>query len=185
MKSSIAGRAYDTAREQYAEAGVDTDAALQRLASVSISLHCWQGDDVGGFEGAGGRIGRRPGGDGELSRARRGRRTSSARDAGEGAGVHSRPPPVQPARVLRRVRRHARRARRHRAPTTSLGWIDWARERGIGLDFNPTFFSHPLAADNFTLSHRDAGVRAFWIRHGIACRRIGAAMGAALRHRRA
>jgi L-rhamnose isomerase len=59
-------------------------------------------------------------------------------------------------------------------------WIDWAKALGIGLDFNPTYFSHPKAADNATLSHADAGIRAFWIRHGIACRAIAAAMGRAL-----
>ena len=65
-------------------------------------------------------------------------------------------------------------------PEHFAGWIDWAKSLGIGLDFNPTFFSHPKAADNFTLAHQDAGVRKFWIRHAIACRRVGAAMGAAL-----
>jgi L-rhamnose isomerase len=59
-------------------------------------------------------------------------------------------------------------------------WIDWAKSLGLGLDFNPTFFSHPRAADGFTLSHRDEGVRKFWVRHGIACRRIGEAFGKAL-----
>jgi len=59
-------------------------------------------------------------------------------------------------------------------------WIDWAKSRGIGLDFNPTYFAHPKAADGFTLAHRDAGIRRFWVRHGIVCREIGAAMGRAL-----
>ena len=65
-------------------------------------------------------------------------------------------------------------------PEHFAGWIDWAKSLGIGLDFNPTYFSHPKAADNFTLSHADPGIREFWIAHGIACRRIAAAMGKAL-----
>ena len=65
-------------------------------------------------------------------------------------------------------------------PEHYAGWIDWAKSSGIGLDFNPTYFSHPKAADNFTLSHADKAIRTFWVNHGIACRRIGAAMGRAL-----
>ena len=179
MKSSTAGRAYDAAREQYAEAGVDTDAALKRLAAVSISLHCWQGDDVGGFEGAGAGLG------GGL--AATGNYPGRARTADELRADAARALACIPGR--HRFNLHAfygefggtRVERDAIEPRHFLGWIDWARERGIGLDFNPTFFSHPLAADNFTLSHRDAGVRAFWVRHGMACRRIGAAMGSALR----
>jgi L-rhamnose isomerase len=66
------------------------------------------------------------------------------------------------------------------APAHFRNWIAWAKERGLGMDFNPTFFSHPKAADGFTLAHPDKGVRRFWIEHGIACRRIGAAIGKAL-----
>src|SRR6478736_3426979 len=65
-------------------------------------------------------------------------------------------------------------------PEHFASWIDWAKGLGIGLDFNPTYFAHPLAQDGFTLAHRDPSVRRFWIDHGIACRRIGAAMGKAL-----
>ena len=65
-------------------------------------------------------------------------------------------------------------------PEHFAGWIDWARAKGIGLDFNPSFFSHPLADAGFTLTSRDEGIRRFWVEHGIACRRIGAAMGRAL-----
>src|SRR5439155_17362422 len=65
-------------------------------------------------------------------------------------------------------------------PEHFQNWIAWAKDQNIGLDFNPTFFSHPKAADGFTLSHRDRDIRQFWIGHGIACRKIGAAMGKAL-----
>src|SRR5581483_7237977 len=66
------------------------------------------------------------------------------------------------------------------APEHFRTWIDWARQRRLGLDFNPTYFAHPRAADGFTLAHPDRATRQFWVRHGIACRRIGAAFGAAL-----
>jgi L-rhamnose isomerase len=65
-------------------------------------------------------------------------------------------------------------------PEHFKGWIAWAKENRLGIDFNPTFFSHPKAADGFTLAHRDKGIREFWIEHGIACRKIGAAIGKAL-----
>ena len=64
-------------------------------------------------------------------------------------------------------------------PEHFTAWIDWAKQNGLGLDFNPSFFSHPKAADGFTLAHHDPGIRNFWIDHGVACRKIGAAMGAA------
>lgn len=178
MKTFTAGRAYDTARDQYAALGVDTDEALKRLAAVSISLHCWQGDDVGGFEESGTGLtgglaatGNYPG---------RARTADELRaDAGKALGCI-------PGR--HRFNLHAfygefegKRVERDAIePRHFEGWIEWARARGIGLDFNPTFFSHPLAADNFTLAHRDPEVRGFWIRHGAACRRIGAAIGTAL-----
>src|SRR5690606_24684359 len=65
-------------------------------------------------------------------------------------------------------------------PEHFQGWIDWCRSKGLGLDFNPTYFAHPKAADGLTLSHPDPAIRLFWIDHGIACRRIGAAIGAEL-----
>lgn len=167
---------YHTARELYAEIGVDTEQALQQLAAIPISLQCWQGDDVRGFESS---I------DGEL---------------GSGLAVTGNHPGR--AHSLEELRRDLDEAYalipgRHRlnlhACYADLGgrklerdayglaefqsWIDWAKERNLGLDFNPTLFAHPLAGDGFTLSHRDAGVRDFWIRHCQASRRIGAEMG--------
>ena len=179
MNTFTAGRAYDTARDQYAELGVDTDEALKRLAAVSISLHCWQGDDVGGFEGSG------TGLTGGL--AATGNYPGRARTADELRADAGKALDCIPGR--HRFNLHAfygefegKRVERDAIePRHFQGWIEWARARGIGLDFNPTFFSHPLAADNFTLAHRDPEVRGFWIRHGVACRRIGAAIGTALR----
>jgi L-rhamnose isomerase len=168
-------RTYDQARDQYAELGVDVDAALRRLAAIPISLHCWQGDDVGGFERSG---------------------------TGLGGGLAATGNYPGKARTPEELRRDAEKALslipgRHRfnlhafygefggravdrdaiGPEHFAGWIDWARQLGIGLDFNPTFFSHRHASDNFTLSHPDRAIREFWIAHGVACRRIGAAIG--------
>jgi L-rhamnose isomerase len=170
---------YTEARETYAAWGVDTEAALSALASSPISLQCWQGDDVGGFERSGATL---DGGGIQVT----GTHPGKARSLGElredlDAALGLIPGP-------HRVNLHAsygefggRKVERNEVePSHFAGWIEWARERGLGLDFNPTFFSHPLAADGFTLSSRNPAVRRFWIEHGIACRRIGAALGGAL-----
>jgi L-rhamnose isomerase len=170
--------AYEAAVQRYAELGVDTNAALQRLARVSISLHCWQGDDVEGFEKFGTGLG------GGL--AATGNYPGKARTPDDLRADASLALALIPGR--HRFNLHASYGefggktvdRNQIGPEHYAGWIDWAKSAGIGLDFNPTFFSHPKAADNFTLSHRDRGIRTFWIEHGIACRRVGAAMGKAL-----
>jgi L-rhamnose isomerase len=175
---SARGIAYALARERYAEEGVDTETALERLASIAISLHCWQGDDVGGFENATQELG------GGL--AVTGTYPGKARSGDELRADMDMAYSLIPG--SHRLNLHAmyaetggQRVERNRlAPEHFRRWIDWAKSRGIGLDFNPTFFSHSQAADGFTLAHADAGVRRFWIEHGIACRQIGAAMGAAL-----
>jgi L-rhamnose isomerase len=170
--------AYDAARTRYAEAGVDVDAALKRLAAVPISLHCWQGDDVEGFEKFGTALG------GGL--AATGNSPGKARTPDDLRGDASLALSLIPGK--HRFNLHASYGefggrlvdRNEIGPQHYAGWIDWAKSMGIGLDFNPTYFSHPKAADNFTLTHPDRAVRTFWIEHGIACRRIGAAMGKAL-----
>jgi L-rhamnose isomerase len=170
--------AYAVARDRYAEAGVDTDRALQRLSAVPISLHCWQGDDVGGFEKFGTALG------GGL--AATGNYPGKARTPDELRSDAAAALALIPGR--HRFNLHAFYGefggklvdRNAIGPEHFTGWIDWAAALGIGLDFNPTYFSHPRADDNITLSHRDPAIRAFWIEHGIACRRIGAAMGKAL-----
>ena len=169
--------AYDLARQQYADLGVDTDAALKMLATVPISIHCWQGDDVGGFESAGTEIG------GGL--AATGNYPGKARTADELRQDAAKALSLIPGKHRfnlhasygdfggRPVERDAIRAEHFSR------WIDWAKSLGIGLDFNPTYFAHPLAT-SFTLSHPDKTTREFWIRHGRACRVIGGAMGKAL-----
>ena len=170
---------YEAAREAYGLLGVDTEAALGILARTPISVHCWQGDDVGGFE------------------------SSSAGDPGGGLAVTGNyPGRARTAEELRadlekvfslvpgkhRLNLHAfyldsggKKVDRDQIETSHFrGWIDWAKSLGLGMDFNPTCFAHPKAADGFTLAHRDPGIRAFWIEHAKRCRTIGADIGRAL-----
>jgi L-rhamnose isomerase len=177
-KQSI-DREFASAKERFAELGVDADEAIGRLREIAISLHCWQGDDVGGFEGAADEIG------GGL--AVTGNYPGKARTADELRGDLEFALKLIPGR--HRVNLHAMYAdtggrsveRSELGPEHFRRWIDWAKNKGLGLDFNPTFFAHPLAASGLTLSHPDEAIRRYWIEHGIACRRIGAAMGQELR----
>jgi L-rhamnose isomerase len=170
---------YQSARETYAGAGVDAEAALAALATIPISLHCWQGDDVGGFERAGATL---DGGGIQVT----GRHPGKARNIQELRSDLDQAFRLIPGR--HRVNLHAiygdfsgkKVERNEVAPEHFSTWIDWAKARGLGLDFNPTLFSHPLADDGFTLSHKDPAVRRFWIEHCASCRRIAAAMGRAL-----
>jgi L-rhamnose isomerase len=178
MPTPTIQRAYDSAKERYAEHGVDVEVALRQLRDVAVSLHCWQGDDVGGFEQLGTGLG------GGL--AATGNYPGKARTPDELRSDAEKAFSLIPGR--HRFNLHAcygdfggRRVERDvMGPEHFAGWIDWARRLGIGLDFNPTFFSHPNAADNITLSHADNAIREFWIAHGIACRHIGEAIGRAL-----
>jgi L-rhamnose isomerase len=170
--------AFAAARERYGELGVDVDRALEQLAAISVSLHCWQGDDVGGFEGSGEAIG------GGL--AVTGSYPGCARTADELRTDLEKASALIPGR--HRLNLHAMYAetgdqkveRNELAPEHFSRWIDWAKANGLGIDFNPTFFAHPKAADGFTLAHPDPAVRGFWIEHGIACREIGESIGMAL-----
>lgn len=167
--------AYRIARERYAELGVDTDRALRAAARIPVSMHCWQGDDVGGFEGAGAALG-----DGL---AVTGNYPGKARTADELRADFEQARALIPG--TQRLNLHAcyaemngRRVDRDRfGPEQFSNWISWARGLGLGLDFNQTYFSHPLVKDGCTLSHPDPAIRRFWIQHGIRCREIGAAMG--------
>lgn len=170
---------YAQAREAYAALGIDTEAALATLARTPISLHCWQGDDVGGFERAGATL------DGGGIQAT-GNYPGKARTLGELRSDLDVALSLIPG--SNRLNLHAiygdfdgKKVERNAITAEHFAsWIDWAKQRKLGLDFNPSCFSHPLAKDGFTLSHADAAVRQFWIEHAIACRRIGAAMGRAL-----
>ena len=170
-------KAYELAAERYAAVGVNVASILAKLKTIPISVHCWQGDDVGGFE-------------------------HNAEELGGGIAVTGNHPGK--ARNVDELRRDVEQAfslmpGRHRlnlhaiygefltptdrnevGPEHFQGWIDWAKEQEVGLDFNPSFFSHDNAAGGFTLSHTDAGIRNFWVEHGIRSREIGEAFGAAL-----
>lgn len=171
-------KAYEIAKDQFAEIGVDTEQALERLATIPISLHCWQGDDVGGFENSGEDLG------GGL--AVTGAYPGKARTADELRGDLDQALSLIPGK--HRLNLHACYAetggkkvdRDALEPQHFQRWIEWAKENRLGMDFNPTYFAHSLAGDGFTLSHPDKKVRQFWIDHGIACRKIGAAIGKAL-----
>ncbi len=170
---------YSTARDRYAEIGVDTDAALKQLQTISLSLHCWQADDVGGFERAGATL--------------------------EGGGIQATGNYPGKARTIDEMRKdiefvYSLLPGKHRlslhaiygdfggklvdrdniGPVHFRSWVHWAKEQHIGIDFNSTFFSHPKAADGFTLAHTDKAVRDFWIEHAKRCREISEYLGSEL-----
>jgi L-rhamnose isomerase len=167
-------QAYILAKERYAALGMDTEKAIAKLEKVSISLHCWQGDDVGGFENPGG----------ELSGgiAATGNYPGKARTADELRKDLDVVYGLLPG--SHRLNLHAiylesdKKVERNKIePQHFSAWKDWAKANQHGIDFNPTCFSHPKSADGFTLAHRDAGIRQFWVEHCIASRRIGEYFG--------
>ena len=168
--------AYAQAREAYRAVGVDTEQALARLDRIPISMHCWQGDDVRGFENPQGPL------TGGISTT--GNYPGRARNADElrsdvEVALAQIPGP-------KRFNLHAIYLEAdHPVERTDLlpehfqRWVDWARSRGLGLDFNPTLFSHPKS-EGATLSHPDPAVRRFWIDHCKACRLVSAHFGKSL-----
>jgi L-rhamnose isomerase len=165
---------YSLAKERYAAFGVDTDKVLAKIKSVSISLHCWQGDDVGGFENPGG----------ELSGgiAATGNYPGKAHTADElrrDLDVVYRLLPGSHRLNLHAIYLESDKKVERNAiePRHFTVWKDWAKANGHGLDFNPTCFSHPKFIDGFTLAHRDEGIRKYWVEHCIASRKIGEYFG--------
>lgn len=161
---------YEYAKARYAEIGVDTDKAIETLKTVPVSLHCWQGDDVKGFDQ-----------DGPL--------TGGIQTTGNYPGKATTPEQLMADmdKVLslapgkKKINVHACYAifeegewvdRDKLEPKHFQKWVDFAKERGMGLDFNPTFFSSPKVKDGLTLSSPDKATRDFWIEHGKACIRI-------------
>jgi L-rhamnose isomerase len=168
--------AYALAKNAYAAFGIDTGGAIRAALDIPVSIHCWQGDDVTGFEGAeglsGGGIiatGNYPG------RARNG---DELRSDAEFAFS------LIPGK--KRFNLHTLYAetgdkkvpRDELEPEHFKTWMDWSKQKNIPLDFNPSFFSHPMADSGFTLSSADSKIRDFWIRHGKASRKIASALGA-------
>jgi len=179
MKKTTLEKSYKLACERYAELGVDVEAALKKLNKIPISLHCWQGDDVRGFENP----------DGDL--------TGGIQTTGNYPGKARTPAELRADMDFvfslvggkHRVNVHALYAemegkkvdRSELTVDQFKNWIGWAKKNGLGLDFNPSFFSHPMADSGMTLSSPDKKVRDYWVRHGIATRRIAAEMGKALK----
>jgi L-rhamnose isomerase len=180
-KSEVISKSYDLAKDQYAGIGVDTEDVLRKLENVSVSLHCWQTDDVTGFENP----------DATLSGGIQatGNYPGKARTIEEARADLEKVYSLLPGR--HRLSLHAiygdfRTGKADRdkiEPKHFETWVNWAKERGIGLDFNCTMFSHPNADSGFTLSHPDAAIRKFWIEHVQRCREISAYMGKELRTR--
>ena len=166
---------YLNAKETYAAWGINTDEVLRKLKETSISLHCWQGDDVGGFEKSSDEL------TGGIQVT--GNYPGKARTADELRADLEKAMSLIPGN--HRVNLHAIYAetegekieRNELKPKHFKNWVEWAKKNELGLDFNPTFFSHPLSADGFTLSHSDENIRSFWVEHGKACRKIGEFFG--------
>ncbi|PAF32867.1 L-rhamnose isomerase [Paenibacillus sp. 7516] len=167
-------QAYEAAKLLYAQHGIDTDEVLEKLAEIKVSVHCWQGDDVKGFLNQ----------DGEL--------TGGISVTGQYPGAATTPAELRadleqafsliPGK--HKVNLHAIYTDTDEKveldqiePKHYEKWVQWAKEQGLGLDFNPTCFSHEKSIDGFTLSHPDPEIRKFWIDHCKASRRIGAYFG--------
>ena len=166
---------YEIAKKKYEKWGINVDEVLDTLKKVPISIHCWQGDDIGGFE-----VNQQ-----ELS----GGIDVTGNYPGKATTPEELRSDLEKALSLipgkHRINLHAIYAetdgevvdRDKLEPKHFENWVNWAKENGLGLDFNPTFFSHPKSEDGLTLAHPDKEIRDFWIRHGIASRKIAEYFG--------
>jgi L-rhamnose isomerase len=176
MESTTIEKTYASARDRYAQLGVDTDKALARLQAISISLHCWQGDDVGGFE-------RNDGGLAGSGLQVTGAYPGKARTVDELRTDMAQAFALLPGR--HRVNLHAMYGefggktvdRNEIEPEHFRGWEEWARRLNLKIDFNATCFAHPKAASGLTLSSKENGIRKFWVDHVKCCRKIAASIG--------
>ena len=160
---------YESAKEMFAKYGVDTDAAIAKLKTVPLSVNCWQGDDVKGFDQ-----------DGPLTGGIQatGNYPGKARTPAELMADMDKAMSLCPGK--KKLNLHASYAifdgekvdRDKIEPKHFEKWVKFAKERGMGIDFNPTFFSHPMVKDGLTLTSPDETVRKFWVEHGKACIRI-------------
>ena len=168
-------KTYEAAKEIYASYGVDTDKAMELVANVPVSMHCWQGDDVGGFENP----------DGDLTGGIQvtGNYPGKARNLTELRADFDKAASLIPGK--KRINLHAiyldaqgeKVSREKIEPKHFDSWIEWAKARDYGIDYNPTCFSHPMSADGLTISHPDKAVRDFWIEHCIGSRKVAAYIG--------
>ncbi len=167
---------YDDAKKQYIALGVDTDQAIRTLAETPVSLHCWQGDDVHGFEL-------------QPDQVSGGGIMATGNYPGQATNADTLRQDAEKAFSLipgkKRFNLHAIYAETMGKviPRDEIGtehfanWMAWSKKNRIPLDFNPTFFAHPKANDGYTLSNHDPDIRNFWIRHGLACRKIAESIG--------
>ena len=176
MKKRTIASSWTFAKEIFAEYGIDADKAINDVANIPISIHCWQGDDVGGFEKSSG------GADGGI--AVTGNYPGKARTPNELRDDFSEVLNLSPG--VWRINLHACYAEPIKNKVASRdaitfdnfkNWTEWANNIRIGVDFNPTFFGHPKAADGCPLTNRDKSIRDFWIEHGRRCREIAAQIG--------
>lgn len=172
---------YESAKQQYEAWGIHVEEALEKLAQIPISVHCWQGDDVIGLEGTGRAL------SGGIQTT--GNYPGRARNFQELTSDFLKAMSLVPGK--KRISLHASYAvmeEEERVDRDALEprhfdkWIQFAREHGLGIDFNPTFFSHPMVKDNLTLSSPEEEVRRFWVRHGVQCRRIASYIGRQLQN---
>ncbi|MGQ7453551.1 L-rhamnose isomerase [Streptococcus suis] len=174
MKAEHITQAYQVAKERYAAIGVDTDAALKKLQDIKISMHCWQGDDVKGFLSPEGDLtggimstGNYPGAAKNPDQLRQDLEKAFSLIPGQHKlNLHAIYLDTDEKVDLNEIE-----------PKHFEKWVAWAKEQGLGLDFNPTFFSHPMMKDGFTLSHPDKEVRDYWIEHGKRSRKVAEYMG--------
>ena len=165
---------YEEAKAKYASIGVDTEEVLQKLAEVKISMHCWQGDDVKGFLTPDGELtggimatGNYPGAAHTPDQLRQDlEKAFSLIPGNHKLNLHAMYLDTDEQVDLNEIE-----------PKHFEKWVAWAKEQGIGLDFNPTFFSHPMMKDGLTLAHPDKEVRDYWIEHGKRARKIAEYMG--------
>lgn len=174
-------QAYEMAKEIYAAIGIDTDKVIKELKEIPISIHCWQGDDVRGFENP----------DGDLT----GGIQATGNYMGKATTIDQLRMDFDKATSLipgkKRISLHAmyldnmgeKVERNSFEPRHFDSWIDWAKQNDYGIDFNPSYFSHPMSADGFTLSHPDENVRNYWIEHGIASRKASEYIGKKLNNK--
>lgn len=176
MTSSI-DNAWTLAKERFAQLGIDAEAAIKQLDTLPVSIHCWQGDDVAGFENPEGGLtggiqatGNYPGKARNAQQLRADLEVAISMIPGSNRlNLHAiylesdKPVP-----------------RNEIEPKHFTGWVEWAKKNKLGLDFNPSCFSHPMSADGFTLSSANPEIRQFWIEHCQASRRVSASFGRAL-----
>ncbi len=167
-------QAFELAKQRFSAIGVDVDAALAQLDRVPVSMHCWQGDDVRGFENPQGELtggiqatGNYPG---------RARSASELRaDLEQALALIPGPKRLNLHAIYLESEQPVERNAIE--PKHFAGWVEWAKKHRLGLDFNPSCFSHPLSADGFTLAHADDRIRQFWIDHCKASRKVSAYFG--------